>query len=118
VNAASEKRIAVAEANWRRRITIRGETRAIADWLGPGGASDQEISDHCDYTAATISSQRRKRDIGRFDWVASEFMNLESAKARKKRLEDSIHLWAKKRPVGMAEFIQKDSWIKMSKYYE
>lgn len=45
------------------------------------------------------------------------FITLKSH-VRERRLRDSIHLWAKKRPVGMAEFIQKDSWIKMSKYYE
>ena len=117
MNAASKKRIAVAEANWCRRITISGETRAIVDWLGPGGASNQEISKHCDYTASTIGSQRIKRNIGRFDWVASESMSFESAKARKKRLENSMHLWAKKRPPGMAEFIKEDSWIKMVRYH-
>jgi len=118
VNAASEKRIAVAEANWHRRITINGETRTIVDWLGPDGVSDQEIAFHCDYTASTISSQRRKRDIDRFNWAGSESMKHEPVKVRKKRLNDSFHLWAKKRPVGMAEFIREDSWIKMARYYK
>ena len=45
------------------------------------------------------------------------FMSNKS-QVREKQLKDLIHLWAKKRPKGMAEFIREDSWNKMLKYHK
>jgi len=116
-----------AEAHWNQRLHIGNNTRSCLDWLGR--ISDVALWEYMEeakrqphsaitvaYRPSTIGMKRRALGVAAFTGNGLS-ASYEIAVVRYRRNKELIHLWATKRPKGMAEYVRELAWNKLMKQH-